>query len=387
VYKANIATRATEGWRKILGASMGIVVGFSGLITLPVWLVLAADELAMNSQTAGIISAVQLASAAVSSTLISRLLSRIDLRKAAIIATLFVVAGNIFSAFSGSIAVLIIARILSGMGEGAALASTNAWIARSSAPAKIITIVQVAVALGSVLAFFMLPRLAEGYGSTGVFLAIAGFAVLGAISLPALHASPRTEKDISGSAASGLTVSGFWGVGIFLCLYAAMQGVWAFLGSISDSVGVTLSSTGDLLAVGAVIALAGPIIANRLSIIFGQVATVTLGLLVSATATLLIVASGQIVLFSGAVLAIQLIALYNLTAIFSLLAELDSSGKAAAAAPAAINIGSAIGPLIAGFALSISGFALLGWFSAGLYVLAILFVFASWRQTPAASTS
>jgi predicted MFS family arabinose efflux permease len=366
---------------------MGVVAGFSGLITLPIWLAVASDEFALSSQMAGTVSAVQLASAALSSALISRLLGRINLRKSAMGAALLIVIGNVICALTGSLAGLMIGRILSGVGEGATLGSTNAWIARSARPVKTIAIVQIAVAIGSVLAFFVFPRLAAEFGSMGVFFAVSGFAALAAVFVSALREEAPAAADMARSAGTSFPVSSLLGIGVFLCLYAAMQGVWAFLGKIGEGLGVPLSDTGDLLAIGALLALAGPIIANRLSTVLNQTRIVTLGLLASAVATLLIAASGQAILFSGAVLMIQIIALYNLTAIFSFLAILDPSGKAAAAAPAAINVGSAIGPLIAGFALAASGFAMLGWFSAGLYALAIFLAFASARRMRAANGS
>lgn len=378
---------APIGRWQIFGASMGVVTGFSGLITLPIWLAVAASEFSLSDQAAGAVSAAQLASAALGSALISRLLDRINLGKTAMGAALLVAAGNILCALTGSLLGLVIGRVLSGLGEGAALGSTNAWIARSSKPDKTIAIVQIAVAIGSVLAFFVLPRLAAEYGTPGIFLAVAGFATLGALCVSALGGKDQARSDIANSASSRFSLPGLLGIGIFLCLYAAMQGVWAFLGRIGEGLGVALSSTGDLLAIGALLALAGPIVANRMSTAFSRVATVVLGLLVSAAATLLIASSGQPEMFSGAVLAIQMIALYNLTAIFSFLAELDPSGKAAAAAPAAINLGSAVGPLIAGFALTVSGFALLGWFSAGIYAIAVFMALASARRMRAAVDS
>ncbi|MGH8235675.1 MAG: hypothetical protein ACREXP_01485 [Steroidobacteraceae bacterium] len=100
-----------------------------------------------------------------------------------------------------------------------------------------------------------------------------------------------------------------------------------------------------------------------------------IGLAISAAATLLASQAGPWWTFAAGAACFQFGTLFVVTSYFGYLASLDASGQNAAAGPALINLGSALGPASIAAAVLMAGYAVAGWMVVAIYALAVVILF------------
>src|SRR5258708_4014472 len=370
-------THAPPQWSAGAAATVlfGTTIGYSGLVALPLWVAAVCAEPGVSRAAVGVIGSVQLLAAAIASLTLSAQVARLPLRQTAVAAGLGIFAANLLCVFAAGTVSLAVCRAASGLGEGALLAVLNAAIARRPDAGRVFAVSQLCLGCVSATVFFCVPPLIARFGRTAPFGFVAVLAALGVVLLLLNRFETPPESPAALPAGAGrkrLNAGDWYGLAIFWCLYAGLEGVWTFVVPLGRDVGVGLDRMGAVLAAGAVVAIVGPLIARGGSGRLAAPGLVAVGLVLSALAAALSTFPHNAVLYEVGVFAIQPVTLFNIAVIMAFLAITDRTGRAAAAAPAAINLGSAGAPAVAGYGLMLGGGHVLGIFAGGMHALALL---------------
>lgn len=320
----------------------------------------------------GFIIAGQVGCAALVSILLAPRIARSNRRNLALAGAALVFAGYFGSAVSSGAALLVASRLMGGVGEGLLYASVAATAAETEQADRTFALIWATVVALAVALFLILPVLGQRIGSRGVFVALGAVTLVLmplVLKLPA-HGS-TTEKPVAGPRLDlGRTAIVLAFVAALLAILA--NGYWYFLEGIALAIGLDEAKAGIAMALSAVVALAGPLLAHRIGIRFGRTIPLVAGyLLAGAGAFAVTVASGATVLTIAMCVA-------GTAYVFTLpylmgLAAAAGGAPLAAVARGGQGIGSALAPAMSGTILVAGGtYQQIGLISFGLAVIAIM---------------
>ena len=147
-------------------ALIGILLcAFSAPLIMPLNIIAIAQRFvnATNGQI-GTIATFEALSISVASIILSRIVNRLDRKKIFITSAIFVIIGNILTILATSLNFVILARIISGLGSGAIVATVVATIARGSNAQMTFAFLNSGVGVMGVLLPFCLPIIISSSG-------------------------------------------------------------------------------------------------------------------------------------------------------------------------------------------------------------------------------
>lgn len=353
----------------------GHCAGMLDLVGLPVWV--GANLIGFyqfDPQKAGLLATVFLVCAVAASLVLAPLFGRMSAKAVTVVgytvaALAFVglatVAGNHYPT-------MLVLHAMGGLGAGSALTKVDGTMGRSDNPHRMFAYAGVSMAVFSILVLGGGPVLIAQAGGTALWYLFAG--VMGLAAVLALLAFPkvpsaRPQPEGGSGRISKRVWFGIIGMSLF-CMANSM--IHPFVERMGIERGYPLALvTGVLVAIGFANLVPSPLAAlleKRLrperAILGGALFHMALVLLVTQVARLEVYM---------AVIAILITPLFFVhTFLFGLLARLDPSGRAVAATPAMLMIGSAIGPALGGTLLMASSYAGLGLGVAGFGLLAAI---------------
>lgn len=362
---------------------LGHCAGLLDLVGLPVWV--GANLIGFyqfDPQKAGLLATVFLLCAVAASMALAPLFGRLSARVVTVVG--YTVAAL---AFVGLATVagqdyftMLVLHAIGGLGAGSALTKVDGTMGRSDNPHRMFAYAGVAVGVFGIVVLGSGPVIIGQWGGTALWFVFAG--VMGLAALVALVAFPqvpaaRPHPDGGTGRISRTVWFGIMGMSI-LCMANAM--IHPFVERMGIERGYSVAVvTGVLMAIGFANLLPTPLAAaleKRLrperAIVGGTVLHVVLVLLVTQVPRL------EIYMPVVAILITPLLFVH--TFLFGLMARLDPTGRAVAATPAMLMIGSAIGPALGGTLLVSAGYAGLGMGVAAFGCLAVFF-FAQIRGT------
>ena len=337
-------------------------IGYSGLFAMPLWVAPVGAALGLSPFAVGLVASAQLSAAAVASFVAARVSRPTWIRRGTALGLLLIAIANLASAWAGSLSELLAARLASGLGEGIVLALVNASIATTATPHRYFAWSQIGLGVSGLALFAAVPALLQRFGASAVFLVVGCAALLpSALSarLPTLAEWPRERSaEPSPSASSGVR---WWALAGLAVTFVGCQGAWAFLAQAGAAKGIATADVARLLVIGQLLGLLGPVVAAAIGRRSSWEWSVALGLGVSAFAVLLATQALPPEFFALSAFSFQFGTLCMVTGYLSCLATIDPSGRSAAAAPSALNLGCALGPAVIGSLWNSLGPALTGW--------------------------
>lgn len=362
---------------------LGHCAGMLDLVGLPVWV--GANLIGFynfDPQKAGLLATVFLLCAVVASMVLAPRYGRSSAQTVTVVG--YGVASLAFVALATmaghNYPLMLVLHAIGGLGAGSALTMVDGTIGRSDNPHRMFAYAGVAVALFGILVLGSGPVIIGRQGGTALWWVFAG--VMGLAALSALLAFPKVppaQPHPEGD--SGRISSSVWfgiiGMGI-LCMAHSM--IFPFVERMGIDRGYAVTTVASVLvAIGFANLVPSPLAAmleKRLrperAIVGGTLFHMILVLLVTQVAQL------EVYLVVVAILSAPLLFMHAF--LFGLMARLDPSGRAVAATPAMLMIGSAIGPALGGTLLVASGYEGLGLGVAGFGVVAAV-IFAQIRIT------
>jgi predicted MFS family arabinose efflux permease len=272
-------------------------------------------------------------------------------KKLAIMGSLFLVGGNILSAFAGSMEVLMITRAIASIGGGVIAASGTAAAAGSASPERTFAIGGVLSTLIFAIGYGAIPHILANFEIQGVYLSLAAY---GVCVLPAYWflTSPFENK----AATSGFfkllkdapyrKLALFAMVGLFI-YELGQNGVFTYIDKLGANAGVGAEDRGIMLLLSTTIAMLGGGLAAWIGTSFGHFRPVLVGLgfniLIGALFTIIEDPSYYVYMILFWKMSYSFIMPY----LMGTLASLDREGRWAVAGDAFWNFASTPGPVIA----------------------------------------
>lgn len=352
----------------------------SGLFFLPLMPLLfgaIANNFGANSFQLGTLGTVQLSCSALGAFFLSKLAKTYNGRTLVIVAISIELLLNIASAMTESITSLFILRAMSGLCQGVLLASAAAIAAKNKNTEGIYSLYNSILAVCAVLALFQGASIIEQHGHFGGFLVIV---VIDLIALLVIVAhfpdfdirAKSTLKNLKITQGYGVLLRPMFALALF---GAALSGMQTFIERLGDWHGGTTIDIGHALALGWCLAIFSPFLVVPFikkfggvkallgSYLFVAMIALSLSLDLSLSYYLMVAA-----IFTPAALFIESLQ-------FGILGNLDNTGKLAALGPAAISLGSGVGPFIAGGLVGVFGLQSIGFLACACFVISIFVLF------------
>jgi len=365
---------SVESWRGHIALMVAHCAGMVDLVALSMWVGTLITQYGFDAQQAGGLPTLFLLGVVFTSVALAPVIQRLPGRWVVSAGYLIAALGFWLAAGTTVYAELALLHALSGVGAGAALSVTHGTIARSANPHRLFAIVGMALGVFAVIFLGGTPQLIANLGGTALFHTFAGVMVIG--SAVALLMFPSTtsatpDVEVLRSKTGPMPAVIWFGIAGISSMTLIQAMIFSFLEGVGLQRGFgQLQINGVLIALGmvnllpaALAALLQKRLAARKVLLAGPMLQVVL-----ATTIMVSPLFGPYA-FAGAVFAAVMV--FTHTFAFGVLAHLDSSGRALAATPAMLMIGSAIGPFLGGTLVTLFGYESLALVAGCLGVVAV----------------
>lgn len=333
--------------RPLAGA---IIVGTLGALTIlisPGFVGLVAAQGSLSDQAAGYLAAWDINSCAVAIGMTTFLLPRFDWHRLAFVGLALLAAGSLATAASGGYDSLVIARVVSGAGEGIAIGVAFAALGVEANPDRAFAWYLVAAMTAAAVILFALPSIQASVGTRPVFAAIG---IIAGLSLWPVRWMPAFPPGTSRPGEGHFRIH--WPMALLaltgVLLYFVAQGaVWSYFELIGHANGIAPQTIGTALALSSIAGIAGALLAALLPAGVGRTWPLLGGAVVSLASFLLLIghvgATGLVV--SG--LAFNLGWNFCQPLLSGICASADRGGRIVCAMGSIQTIGYGLGPAFA----------------------------------------
>lgn len=353
------------------------VAGMVDMVALPVWIGTLMQHYGFSPPQAGITVTVFLLGVVLASGLCAPRFNRLPRRAATAMG--FALASVAFALASRqpvqaqSLGVLIALHAVAGLGTGCALTFTHGSIGRSANPHRLFAVVNVALGVFAVAFLGGVPQLVAALGANVLFEVMAvtmGLAaVVTALALPEL---PALVVTTAATPALRIPKAAWWTIGVVVCLTLNQAMVFSFVERIGAERGFGAERVNAvLIALGLVNLLPGAL-AAALQRRWSPVAVGIAGPVGQALLALVMSGSASFAPYAVAASLYVFMVIFTHTFLFGLLSRLDPTGRATAATPAMMMVGSCIGPALGGGIVAGLGYPGLGWAACAVAAMAVV---------------
>ena len=350
-------------------------LGNAGLLMiylLPLLVGIIAEGYQLDEQQTGIFASSDLIGYSIASISSFFWIRKVNWKYAALLGLAIMMAGNFLSSAMPDFTSLTAMRILTGLGQGMAVAITLAVVTDSSKTDKNFAIYLIITLLFGALCVELLPAwLAQVNNAQPIYYAQILFA---AISIPlVLWAMPSKGLNYEDELGNGsLSFPVLLGLGGIFLMFIGYGALWSMAERIGDISGLSAEFIGSALAISlivAIIALLIPIFTETrfgrlLPISVSLIALIIFGILLfwdtSETAYLVAVCLGSF--------GINLILPY----VSGLIGEQDTTGKGVIMVTPMYSIGFAFGPAILSWFISENNYAPMGYAAAAIFGVCLI---------------
>ncbi len=348
--------------------------GMIDLVALPVWVGTLIAHYRFDPQQAGALVTLLLVGAVIASAVFAPRFHRLSGRLAVPLGF----AGASLAFFGASatadFGALAALHAVAGFSAGTGLSFTHGTIGRSANPHRLFAIVGTALGVFAVVFLGTTPQLVSAAGGPMLFRVFGAVMAVAAVVAAFAFPVPDAESVESQSfRASGqrLPAAVWFGIAAVSCMALVQAMVFSFVERAGADRGFgTDRVTGVLIAVG-LVNLFPAAIAALLQKRLDARTVVLAGPAVQALIALVIASASGFAPYAAATAVFVVPMLFTHTFAFGLLARLDVTGRATAATPAMLMIGSAIGPILGGTLVKAFGYGGLGIAALVIDVIAI----------------
>ena len=370
---------STESWPGRIALMLAHCAGMVDLVALPVWVGALIAQYHFTPPQAGGLATLFLVGAVLSSLFFAPRFNRIDSRTAAIAGFGAACLAFLGAAFVSDFAALAALHFVAGASVGCALSFTHGTIARSANPHRLFAIVGMALGVFAIVFLGTTPNLLAAFGGPVLFRTFSVIMVVAAIaalvSFPTVTA--HRDEDLIDEVAH-LRPAVWFGVAGISCMALTQAMMFSFLERIGIDRGFGREAvTGVLIALGFVNLFPAPL-AGILQKRLKAENVVLAGPVVQAVIALLITLSASFIPYAGGTLFFAAVMIFTHTFAFGLLSRLEGTGRALAATPAMLMIGSATGPILGGTLVKSFGYPAIG-IAACVFALVAVALFSQAR--------
>jgi predicted MFS family arabinose efflux permease len=329
------------------------------------WIVGALSDYARFSlREASAMVSLEMGAMGLTSLLLASVLSRIPLRPVLGVSVVLALALQVLSAFVQATLPMAIIRAISGTAMGAIYAIANSQGARAAVPGRTYAVTQT---MGLILGTMLNPlvgKAGQEAHQPGVFLALFAYILLSGVPLllllrhvkPAAEASPPASPH---SRATRLPLLALGVLGVMAIASLATGGAFNFMERVATWVGIPSATLGLGLALVSLLGIIGSHAATMLGNRFAPVPMLAGLVGMGAASFWFMIISSPAEYWVSFTLWI-IVYTFTFPYIFGLAAELDRSGRLAAAAGSLLIIMGAVGASLGAYIVDIHGRAAFG---------------------------
>lgn len=362
--------------------------GTIDMVALPVWIGTLVGRYRLDPQQAGLLVTLFLMGVVLASVTLAPRFHRLNPRWVTSAGFAFAIPSLVATSHTDQYTAMATLHALAGFGVGMSISTVYGTIARSANPHRMFGLVTTALSLFAVAFLGVLPPWLAQAPRGAVFEVFAAVMAVGlAAALWSFPMPPSAQTASHGEAPqrpparfSSRVWLGLLGIGAMTLVQAMC---FSFLERAGIDRGFSIAAvTSVLVAVGivnifpaALAALLEKRVRTRLVLLFGPPlqALMVVGVMTATSFWPYAVAASSFVA----------VMLFTTTFAFGLIARIEPSGRALAAAPAVMMTGSAIGPILAGTLIQASGYGSVGIAACVVDVIAIVGFFGLYRGIPA----
>nr|WP_285887600.1 MFS transporter [Pseudomonas sp. BJa5] len=334
-----------------------LIACLSGLTVMAMPFIFSAiiQKLAIDEAHATLATSLEIAMIALGSIFVSLVLVKINPRLTAIVGLVAYTAGQFLSLSSDTITLMLIARGLSGIGQGLCMGVGFSFLAQAEGGKKLLSYSAGLMSALGLLSFSLVPILNEYAGPDAIFWTLVSVGILClplGLSIPSKKLSDEKSVDMPPQKALSLDT-------LFLFLMSALfsagsNTLWLYLDPIGASVNLTLVQIGQIGSLGLIAGMLSPFFTNaayRFSVspIYLCLICLITGVTSYLNAT---TASSTVYIASIIVMGFTYSSFLSYIRMYS--AHIDGSGRATAATSGADSLGMVVGPLVAAATLNLA---------------------------------
>ncbi|WP_339670011.1 MFS transporter [Dasania marina] len=365
-------------------------IGLYSLMILPILVGAYIDYLGFDEDTAGWVSAINLAGVAIITLIVSLKTKRWPLHKVASIGLALMLVFDVLSLFFHDLTIFAALRFCSGMAGGAAMAAAGAAIARLKHSEKGYGIYIGCQFLFPAIAMYFLAQSLPSIEFNGMMQIIIGLELLALIAtpifinypLPAVNSELDTlETKLIFQRPALLSLLG-------LCVYgAATAAIWAYADRIGIDASLSVKASGNIIAIITGISVLGAILVIYLKDRFGYIKPLSAGLILQIIGLLILMNIHTPIGYTIGIGTFSIAWAFCWPYFLSIQADLDQTGTVVVAGQFTNLLGNATGPAIAAFLVGGGLYSPAIWMACGLTALSLLIMLLipSAKQTSFAS--
>ena len=370
-----MSSRLAQSPALVLSACLMSAAGALLVNLMPIVFGAAARDHGLDEGQLGWLGSINLAGFALAAATANLWIDRVRWRRASLAGLLLGVASYTACAVVGVYPALLVALALAGIGSGVIYTVAIAVLAENRNPDRAFAFKLSAETLSGVLLLLVLPALVvERFGYAGLMLTLAALlALLSAPALACLPAGRRAGEPVSATDAPvSFDLVPWIGLAGLALSFSAVTALWAFLEQAASSFSVGTARTTVVLTIAAGLNGGFALVAAALSTRFGRVPPLLWGLgMMLLGLFMLSQRPDELGYTVGALLVIGHWS-FVMSFQMGLIASCDASGRIAVMIPAAITLGGAAGPGIAGMVLEGRGYGSLYTLLGATIVLSLL---------------
>ncbi len=353
---SGIATDSRRGRAALMVAHCA---GMVDLVALPVWVGTLIAHYRFDPQQAGALATLFLAGAVAASLFIAPRFHRLSARPVASGAFALSALAFFGAATTRDFGMLALLHGLGGIAAGTALSVTHGTIGRSANPHKLFGVVGAALGIFAVVFMGATPQLVAAAGGPALFYVFGGVMLVAA--LVAAAAFPSTIAQVGDGLPAGRLSREVWlGIVGISCMALVQAMVFSFLERMGMDRGFGAGTVNGLLIAVGLVNLLPAALAAALQRQLDARKVLLVGASLQAVLALVLTCTTGLVPYAGAGSVFVAVMIFSHTFAFGMLATLEPTGRAVAATPAMLMVGSAIGPVLGGTLVKLVGYPALG---------------------------
>jgi predicted MFS family arabinose efflux permease len=365
-------------------------MGFSSQMLMPIWVGQIVDGYGIPAATAGKIASFEMFLVAATSALVSFLIGRVPRVGLTVAGMTLLVVGNSLCVAFHDVVGLTLCRAATGIGKGLMVAALFSLAGQTANPTRSFAIINAGYAAFSAIAFLSSPYFVHSLGPEGVFFLTTALSLIGVAFTPWL---PRVGRDAAPARLAPPSLSriaqslrghiaGVIILATFFVYSTAHDCLWVFVERLGAQLNIGLPAIGTVLSISALVAVAGPWIANIAESRFGVTRPLVGGVIAVAASGVAMAATGNVTVFEIMVPLFAALSMFTIPYFQGMLGLADSSGGLAAMSLAVSTGGAAFGALVGAWTIAGGGYPALAPVSLVLFVmvLAALALMASSRS-------
>lgn len=332
------------------------------------------DDFQFAPRQAGFVAGIEMAGIGVAAFIVAALGGDWNRRQVILIGATLGVIGSLTPIISNAFTVVLLARLLAGIGCGLIAATIFAVIGGTRDPDRTFGLYYMLTYLGAAM---LVPA---GSWVLAHFGAGGGYGLLALVLLIVFVAVPRIPHAVSMQQGSGdrPTLPPFpmkdaaMSLSLSLVFWIGLGGVWAFVERLGIAAGVTAATISEALTIGPLLSMAGALSVSVLHTRYGRSLPLLVAIILAIVSVGLVGWGESAAAFTAGVLLFSFVWPVFLAYLGGTMAALDPGGRIVAMSVSSQTVGMALGPAAAGVLAGIYDYAAIAVLGLGCFGVALL---------------